>query len=196
MVWATVLSVPCFALVIFIWSLVSSFQGPKREDGGRDPQDTGLTVLSFLPLSIGSLFLSVIYLRRQYIARTTAIIEVHNNNSSSSNILLDNDIQHRENSFWLPRDHPAKITNRPDFYFTSFGFLACLWHLERQPRHVLRLVWTHARSCGVHGLVARILCESVFDRTCGIDCRLRYIRYGMDYIHMSFYPPTPVKKEN
>lgn len=59
-----------------MWSLVSSFQGPRTEGGRRDPQDTGLTVLSMLPLGIGSLFLSVIYLRRQYIARTTAIIEV------------------------------------------------------------------------------------------------------------------------
>ncbi|KAG0052003.1 hypothetical protein BGZ83_003081 [Gryganskiella cystojenkinii] len=94
-VWATVLSVPCFAIVIFIWSLVSSFQGPKRDDGGRDPQDTGLTVLSFLPLSIGSLFLSVIYLRRQYIARTTAIIEL------ACDILKDN----------------------PDMFFVSFGIM-------------------------------------------------------------------------
>ncbi|KAI8601762.1 plasma-membrane choline transporter-domain-containing protein [Dissophora ornata] len=94
-VWATVLSVPCFALVIFIWSLVSSFQGPRRENGGRDPQDTGLTVLSLLPLSVGSMFLSVIYLRRRYIARTTAIIEL------ACEILKDN----------------------PDMFFVSFGLM-------------------------------------------------------------------------
>ncbi|KAF9284717.1 hypothetical protein BGZ68_004474 [Mortierella alpina] len=94
-VWATVLSVPCFAFVIFIWSLVSSFQGPRTEGGRRDPQDTGLTVLSMLPLGIGSLFLSVIYLRRQYIARTTAIIEL------ACEILKDN----------------------PDMFFVSFGLM-------------------------------------------------------------------------
>ncbi|KAF9935482.1 hypothetical protein BGZ67_003399 [Mortierella alpina] len=94
-VWATVLSVPCFAFVIFIWSLVSSFQGPRIEGGRRDPQDTGLTVLSMLPLSIGSLFLSVIYMRRQYIARTTAIIEL------ACEILKDN----------------------PDMFFVSFGLM-------------------------------------------------------------------------
>ncbi|KAF9172407.1 hypothetical protein BGX21_003454 [Mortierella sp. AD011] len=94
-VWGTVLSVPCFALVIFIWSLVSSFQGPRRDDGKRDPQDAGLTILSFLPLSIGSLFLSVIYLRRQYIARTTSIIEL------ACEILKDN----------------------PDMFFVSLGLM-------------------------------------------------------------------------
>ena len=76
LVWATVLSVPCFALVIFIWSMVESFQGPRQDDGKRDPQDAGLTILSLLPLGVGSLFMCVIYFRRQYIARTTAIIEV------------------------------------------------------------------------------------------------------------------------
>ncbi|KAF9947682.1 hypothetical protein BGZ70_002565 [Mortierella alpina] len=94
-VWATVLSVPCFAFVIFIWSLVSSFQGPRTEVGRRNPQDTGLTVLSMLPLGIGSLFLSVIYMRRQYIARTTAIIEL------ACEILKDN----------------------PDMFFVSFGLM-------------------------------------------------------------------------
>ncbi|KAF9349895.1 hypothetical protein BGX26_011871 [Mortierella sp. AD094] len=94
-VWATVLSVPCFALVIFIWSLVSSFQGPRRDDGKRDPQDTGLTILSLLPLSVGSMFLSVIYLRRQYIARTTSIIEL------ACEILKDN----------------------PDMFFVSLGLM-------------------------------------------------------------------------
>ncbi|KAG0368240.1 hypothetical protein BGZ54_002376 [Gamsiella multidivaricata] len=95
-VWATVLSVPCFAFGIFIWSMVSSFQGPRRDNGGRDPQDTGLTVLSLLPLGIGSLFLSVIYIRRQYIARTTAIIEL------ACEILKDN----------------------PDMFYVSFGLMA------------------------------------------------------------------------
>ncbi|KAG0016108.1 hypothetical protein BGZ82_001205 [Podila clonocystis] len=94
-VWTTVLAVPCLAIIAFIWSLVSSFNGPKRQDGGRDPQDTGLTILSFLPLSVGSLFLSVIYLRRQHIARTTAIIEL------ACEILKDN----------------------PDMFFVSFGLM-------------------------------------------------------------------------
>ncbi|KAF8975771.1 hypothetical protein BGZ46_008863 [Entomortierella lignicola] len=94
-VWATVLSVPCFALVIFIWSLVSSFQGPRQNNGKRDPQDTGLTILSLLPLSVGSLFLSVIYFRRKYIARTTAIIEL------ACEILKDN----------------------PDMFFVSLGLM-------------------------------------------------------------------------
>ncbi|KAG0201986.1 hypothetical protein BGX28_005339 [Mortierella sp. GBA30] len=94
-VWATVLSVPCFALVIFIWSLVSSFHGPRSEDGMRNPQDTGLTVLSLIPLGAGSLFLSVIYIRRQYISRTTAIIEL------ACEILKDN----------------------PDMFFVSFGLM-------------------------------------------------------------------------
>ncbi|KAF9323393.1 hypothetical protein BG006_001485 [Podila minutissima] len=94
-VWTTVLAVPCLAIIAFIWSLVSSFNGPMRQDGGRDPQDTGLTVLSFLPLSVGSLFLSVIYLRRQHIARTTAIIEL------ACEILKDN----------------------PDMFFVSFGLM-------------------------------------------------------------------------
>ncbi|KAF9191434.1 hypothetical protein BGZ50_009389 [Haplosporangium sp. Z 11] len=94
-VWVTVLAVPCFAFVIFIWSLVSSFHGPRQENGGRDPQDTGLTVLSMLPLAIGSMFLTVIYIRRQYIARTTAIIEL------ACEILKDN----------------------PDMFFVSFGLM-------------------------------------------------------------------------
>ncbi|KAG0272636.1 hypothetical protein BGZ95_011577 [Linnemannia exigua] len=94
-VWATVLSVPCFAFIIFIWSLVSSFQGPRQPDGGRDPQDTGLTFLSMLPLSVGSLFLSVIYFRRKYIGRTTAIIEL------ACEILKDN----------------------PDMFFVSVGLM-------------------------------------------------------------------------
>ncbi|KAF9581845.1 hypothetical protein BGW38_001001 [Lunasporangiospora selenospora] len=94
-VWATVLTVPCFALAVFIWSLVSSFQGPKLPDGGRDPQDTGLTALSFLPLGVGSLFVSVIYFRRDNIARTTAIIEL------ACEILKDN----------------------PDMFFASFGLM-------------------------------------------------------------------------
>ncbi|KAF9574681.1 hypothetical protein EC968_005912 [Mortierella alpina] len=76
-------------------SAVSSFQGPRTEGGRRDPQDAGLTVLSMLPLSIGSLFLSVIYMRRQYIARTTAIIEL------ACEILKDN----------------------PDMFFVSFGLM-------------------------------------------------------------------------
>ncbi|KAF9903767.1 hypothetical protein EC991_003370 [Linnemannia zychae] len=94
-VWATVLSVPCFAFIIFIWSLVSSFQGPRQPDGERDPQDTGLTFLSILPLSVGSLFLSVIYFRRKYIGRTTAIIEL------ACEILKDN----------------------PDMFFVSVGLM-------------------------------------------------------------------------
>ncbi|KAK3829235.1 MAG: choline transporter-like protein [Benniella sp.] len=93
-VWITVLSVPCFALVIFIWCLVSSFQGP-RPDGRRTPQDTGLTVLSFLPLSIGSLFMTLLYVRRQNVARTTEIIEL------ACEILKDN----------------------PDMFFVSFGLM-------------------------------------------------------------------------
>ncbi|KAG0306940.1 hypothetical protein BGZ98_001418 [Dissophora globulifera] len=72
-----------------------SFQGPRKENGRRDPQDTGLTVLSLLPLSVGSLFLSVIYIRRQYIARTTAIIEL------ACEILKDN----------------------PDMFFVSVGLM-------------------------------------------------------------------------
>ncbi|KAF9430060.1 hypothetical protein BGZ94_008494 [Podila epigama] len=94
-VWSTVLAVPCLAIIAFIWSMVSSFNGPKRQDGGRDPQDTGLTLLSFLPLTAGSLFLSVIYFRRQHIARTTAIIEL------ACEILKDN----------------------PDMFFVSFGLM-------------------------------------------------------------------------
>ncbi|KAF9379554.1 hypothetical protein CPB97_008896 [Podila verticillata] len=94
-VWTTVLAVPFLAIIAFIWSLVSSFNGPKRQDGGRDPQDTGLTILSLLPLSVGSLFLAVIYLRRQHISRTTAIIEL------ACEILKDN----------------------PDMFFVSFGLM-------------------------------------------------------------------------
>ncbi|KAK3818302.1 MAG: plasma-membrane choline transporter-domain-containing protein [Linnemannia gamsii] len=94
-VWATVLSVPCFAFIIFIWSLMSSFQGPRQSNGRRDPQDTGLTFLSMLPLSVGSLFLSVIYFRRKYIGRTTAIIEL------ACEILKDN----------------------PDMFFVSIGLM-------------------------------------------------------------------------
>lgn len=82
-VWATVLSVPFFALVLFIWSLAASFHGPERQ-GERDPQDTGLTYLSFLPLGVGSVFIGVIYFRRKYISRTTAIIEL------ASDVLKEN----------------------------------------------------------------------------------------------------------
>ncbi|KAF9438641.1 hypothetical protein BGZ76_006202 [Entomortierella beljakovae] len=71
------------------------YKSPRRDDGKRDPQDTGLTALSMLPLGIGSLFLSVIYFRRQYIARTTAIIEL------ACEILKDN----------------------PDMFFVSFGLM-------------------------------------------------------------------------
>ncbi|KAF9984969.1 hypothetical protein BGZ65_012077 [Modicella reniformis] len=94
-VWITVLSVPCFALVIFIWSMVSSFQGPRLSNGERLPQDAGLTVLSFLPLSIGTFFLTMIYIRRDSVARTTEIIEL------ACEILKDN----------------------PDMFFVSFGLM-------------------------------------------------------------------------
>ncbi|KAI8355829.1 plasma-membrane choline transporter-domain-containing protein [Mortierella sp. GBAus27b] len=94
-VWITVAAVPCFALVIFIWTMVSSFQGPRLEDGRRDPQDTGLTVLSFVPLSIGLLFIFVIYYHRNSVARTTEIIEL------ACEILKDN----------------------PDMFFVSFGLM-------------------------------------------------------------------------
>ncbi|KAF9305449.1 hypothetical protein BGZ74_010213 [Mortierella antarctica] len=66
-----------------IKSSAASFHGPERQ-GERDPQDTGLTYLSFLPLGVGTLFLGVIYFRRKYISRTTAIIEL------ASDVLKEN----------------------------------------------------------------------------------------------------------
>ncbi|KAF8925922.1 hypothetical protein BGZ52_006282, partial [Haplosporangium bisporale] len=64
-------------------SAAASFHGPERQ-GERDPQDTGLTYLSFLPLGVGSVFIGVIYFRRKYISRTTAIIEL------ASDVLKEN----------------------------------------------------------------------------------------------------------
>ncbi|KAG9069093.1 hypothetical protein KI688_009988 [Linnemannia hyalina] len=58
-------------------------------------RDSGLTFLSMLPLSVGTLFLSVIYFRRKYIGRTTAIIEL------ACEILKDN----------------------PDMFFVSVGLM-------------------------------------------------------------------------
>ncbi|KAF9317407.1 hypothetical protein BG003_000793 [Podila horticola] len=51
----------------------------------KDPFFAGLlTYLSFLPLGVGSVFLGVIYFRRRYISRTTAIIEL------ASDVLKEN----------------------------------------------------------------------------------------------------------
>ncbi|KAF9973081.1 hypothetical protein BGZ73_003723 [Actinomortierella ambigua] len=83
-VWVTVLLVPFFSLSLFIWSLVSAFNGPKGEGGKQDAQDTGLAVLSMLPLLLGGLFLAVIYFKKEHIARTTDIIEL------ACDILKDN----------------------------------------------------------------------------------------------------------
>ncbi|KAG0341893.1 hypothetical protein BG000_007710 [Podila horticola] len=51
---------------------------------GKRTRQNGLTYLSFLPLGVGSVFLGVIYFRRRYISRTTAIIEL------ASDVLKEN----------------------------------------------------------------------------------------------------------
>ncbi|KAG0232924.1 hypothetical protein BGW42_007833 [Actinomortierella wolfii] len=91
----TVFLVPLLALSLFIWSLVTAFKGPKSEGGKRDPQDTGLAVLSVLPLLLALVFQAVIYFKRQQIARTTDIIEL------ACDILKDN----------------------PDMFLVSFGLM-------------------------------------------------------------------------
>ncbi|KAF9164447.1 hypothetical protein DFQ26_001421 [Actinomortierella ambigua] len=95
-VWVTVLSVPLIAISLFIWSIASALNGPKGEGGKRDPQDTGLAVLSMIPLLLGGLFLTVIYFKREHIARATDVIEL------ACDILKDN----------------------PDMVVVSFGLMA------------------------------------------------------------------------
>ncbi|KAI9254725.1 plasma-membrane choline transporter-domain-containing protein [Helicostylum pulchrum] len=76
-VWGTVICIPITLTGIFIWTLVESLQNNFVYDGiERTATDTGLTVLSFVPLIVNLVYIKVVYDGRHRINKTIAVIEL------------------------------------------------------------------------------------------------------------------------
>ncbi|RUS13818.1 LOW QUALITY PROTEIN: hypothetical protein BC937DRAFT_94718 [Endogone sp. FLAS-F59071] len=120
-VWGTVITVPFFTIGMFVWTLVESFQGNRTSVGRRDPQDTGLTVLSIVPLLLGMIHLLVIYQQRDRIQKTITVIESPRDSvwSPKPQIPLSN-----RQFIYIPSQLACEILKKnPEMLMVSFGIL-------------------------------------------------------------------------
>lgn len=72
--------VPITLTVMFIWTLVESLQNNFVYEGEKQhsAKDTGLTIMSFIPLILNVLYIKVIFSNKHRINQTVSVIEVHN----------------------------------------------------------------------------------------------------------------------
>ena len=70
--------VPITLTVVFIWTLVESLQSNFVYEGEKQSsvKDTGLTIMSFIPLVLNLLYIKVIYDNKHRINQTVSVIEV------------------------------------------------------------------------------------------------------------------------
>lgn len=70
--------VPIALTVVFIWTLVESLQSNFVYEGEKQSsaKDTGLTVMSFIPLILNLLYIKVIFDNKHRINQTVSVIEV------------------------------------------------------------------------------------------------------------------------
>ncbi|KAG1106790.1 hypothetical protein G6F42_016611 [Rhizopus arrhizus] len=77
-VWGTVGCVPMTLTVMFIWTLVESLQNNFVYEGEKQhsAKDTGLTIMSFIPLILNVLYIKVIFNNKHRINQTVSVIEL------------------------------------------------------------------------------------------------------------------------
>ncbi|KAI7902769.1 plasma-membrane choline transporter-domain-containing protein [Cokeromyces recurvatus] len=79
-VWGTVVCVPISLTTIFIWTLVESLQNYYIYEGEKEvsitTKDTGLTIMSFIPLILNLIYIKLIFDYRHRINKTISIIEL------------------------------------------------------------------------------------------------------------------------
>ncbi|CAO3631069.1 unnamed protein product [Cunninghamella blakesleeana] len=75
-VWSTLIGVPLVFIGVFIWSLVESLHNHYFYESEVTKQDTNLTVLSFIPLILGSIYTYLVYSNRHRIQKTISVIEL------------------------------------------------------------------------------------------------------------------------
>ncbi|KAK4516672.1 uncharacterized protein ATC70_011649 [Mucor velutinosus] len=77
-VWGTVVCVPITLTVVFIWTLVESLQSNFVYEGEKrsSANDTGLTVMSFIPLILNLIYIKVIFDNKHRINQTVSVIEL------------------------------------------------------------------------------------------------------------------------
>ncbi|KAG0167447.1 hypothetical protein DFQ28_006079 [Apophysomyces sp. BC1034] len=76
LVWGTVICAPLAFLAIFIWSLTESFQSYYFYGGSRIKYDSSLTALSFIPLLLNLIYITLVYRSRHRINKTISVIEL------------------------------------------------------------------------------------------------------------------------
>lgn len=77
-VWGTVVCVPITLTVVFIWTLVESLQSNFVYEGEKtsSAKDTGLTIMSFIPLILNLLYIKAVFDNKHRINQTVSVIEV------------------------------------------------------------------------------------------------------------------------
>ncbi|KAL0083819.1 plasma-membrane choline transporter-domain-containing protein [Phycomyces blakesleeanus] len=75
-VWGTVTCVPIIFVGLFIWALVESFQSYYYYGNQPSAQDSGLTIMSFIPLIISLFYMKLVFSGRHRINKTVAVIEL------------------------------------------------------------------------------------------------------------------------
>ncbi|CEP10848.1 hypothetical protein [Parasitella parasitica] len=77
-VWGTVICIPITLTLIFIWTLVESLQSNFVYEGEKQlsAKDTGLTVMSFVPLTMNLLYIKMVFDNKHRIKQTVSVIEL------------------------------------------------------------------------------------------------------------------------
>ncbi|ORY96407.1 plasma-membrane choline transporter-domain-containing protein [Syncephalastrum racemosum] len=68
LIWGSVFGFPCALFAVFLWSLVESRQ--------KNDLDSGLTVMSFIPLVLGLIFTKLVHGNRDRIRKSIVVIEL------------------------------------------------------------------------------------------------------------------------
>ncbi|CAO3629951.1 unnamed protein product [Cunninghamella echinulata] len=75
-VWGTIIGVPLVFTTIFIWSLIESLHNHYFYENEVTKQDPSLTVMSFIPLILGSIYTYLVFNNRHRIQKTISVIEL------------------------------------------------------------------------------------------------------------------------
>ncbi|OBZ87142.1 Choline transporter-like protein ctl1 [Choanephora cucurbitarum] len=78
LVWGTVVCMPIALTVLFIWTLVESFHSYfiYSDQGQTTVRDTGLTIISFIPLLLNLIYMKLVLDHRHRITKTVSVIEL------------------------------------------------------------------------------------------------------------------------
>ncbi|KAM3579876.1 hypothetical protein VKS41_007601 [Umbelopsis sp. WA50703] len=76
LIWGTIASIPVVTFGMFLWTIIESFQYNVIEGSGPSGHDTRLTVMSFLPLITGILYLRVLFGNRDKVEQTLTVFEL------------------------------------------------------------------------------------------------------------------------